>query len=102
MSFHPVAKIDELDVGQSKIVQVGEKILAIFRCEDGYYALDDRCSHRGGPLSEGKLEGYEVTCPWHAGKFDVRTGKPSGGVVKVGQACYRIRVSEKNIEVDVP
>jgi len=48
--------------------------LALFRVNGGIYAVSNRCLHRGGPLSEGELNDYKVTCPWHGWKYDVRTG----------------------------
>ena len=48
--------------------------LALFRVNGGFYAVSNRCLHRGGPLSEGELNEYKLTCPWHGWKYDVRTG----------------------------
>jgi nitrite reductase (NADH) small subunit len=55
-------------------VKLGNKSVAIFKIGQEYYALDNVCLHRGGPLGEGTLEGYEVTCPWHGWTYDVRDG----------------------------
>jgi nitrite reductase (NADH) small subunit len=49
--------------------------IALFRVEGEIYALDNACPHQGAPLAEGHLEGYCITCPWHAWDFDVRTGE---------------------------
>jgi len=66
----------------------------------GFYALSDTCTHRRGPLSEGTVEGAEVTCPWHGAKFDVRTGAvlgpPAGQAVKT----YPVRVTGPDIEIE--
>ena len=69
-----VAEVSELKPGQGKVVTVGEKELALFNIEGRFYAVDNICPHRGGPLGEGMLEGSVVTCPWHGWKFDVTTG----------------------------
>jgi len=52
------------------------------------YAIDAVCSHEGGPLEEGTLEGYEVECPWHGSKFDVRTGELRNPPAETPQSVY--------------
>jgi nitrite reductase/ring-hydroxylating ferredoxin subunit len=58
-------------------VDVGAKRIAIFNIEGTYHAIDDKCTHRGGPLSEGIIVGTEVTCPWHGAVFNAREGYQS-------------------------
>ena len=69
-----VAEVQEIEEGRGKIVRAEGLTLAIFRVKDEFFALDNSCLHRGGPLGEGDLEGYDVTCPWHGWTYDVRTG----------------------------
>ncbi len=69
-----VAGADEIEDGKAKVVRVGGKTLAIFRVGTEFFALDNSCLHRGGPLGEGELDGYNVTCPWHGWTYDVRSG----------------------------
>ena len=61
--------------GTGSIVELGDKQVAVFCVEGQYYAIDNICPHRGGPLGEGDLEGTVVTCPWHGWEFDVTTGQ---------------------------
>lgn len=67
---------DKQDLQQSGVLKVESDgnpiVLSMVNGE--VYAIDAVCSHEGGPLEEGKLEGYELECPWHGSKFDVRTG----------------------------
>jgi nitrite reductase/ring-hydroxylating ferredoxin subunit/uncharacterized membrane protein len=63
------------------------------------YALADRCSHRGGPLSEGALIDGCLECPWHKSRFDLRTGKVKRGPASVPQPRYELRESEGQVEV---
>jgi nitrite reductase/ring-hydroxylating ferredoxin subunit len=70
-----VAKTDEVAPGQGKLVEVNGKKIALFNVEGSFYAIDDACSHLGGPLAEGFLDGNEVTCPWHGARFDITTGE---------------------------
>ncbi len=68
------AEKDELVDGKGRVVTVAGRTLALFRVKDEYYALDNGCIHRGGPLGEGELVDHQVTCPWHGWKYDVRDG----------------------------
>jgi nitrite reductase (NADH) small subunit len=74
--FRPAAKLSELVVGRPKIVRVGDRSVALFRLEDGgVRALSNICPHSGGPLGLGELEGNILTCPWHAWRFEIRSGE---------------------------
>ena len=65
----------------------------------GRFALGDRCSHRGGPLSEGTLERDCVACPWHGSQFDLATGEPTRGPASVAQPVYESRVVDDKLEL---
>jgi nitrite reductase/ring-hydroxylating ferredoxin subunit/uncharacterized membrane protein len=67
--------------------------------EDGRFALADRCSHRGGPLSEGTLNAGCVTCPWHGSQFDLATGAPTRGPASIPQPVYESRVAADKLEL---
>jgi NAD(P)H-dependent nitrite reductase small subunit len=99
--FVKVAATDELEDQQAKLVEVEGQKIALFRVGEAFYALSDTCTHRGGPLSEGTVEGAEVTCPWHRAKFDIRTGAvlgpPAGREVK----SYPVRVAGADVEIEV-
>ena len=75
-----------LDVNQMKLVHAGDRRVVVARTEHSYAAFDDRCTHRGGPLSDGVLICGTVQCPWHGSQFDVRTGD-----VKCGPAERKIQ-----------
>ena len=76
-----------LGVNQMKLVRVEDERIAVARTEDGLAAFSDRCTHRGGPLSDGTLICGTVQCPWHGSQFDVKSGK-----VKCGPATEDIHV----------
>jgi nitrite reductase/ring-hydroxylating ferredoxin subunit/uncharacterized membrane protein len=78
-----------LGVNQMKLVHVGEDRVVVARTERGHAAFQDRCTHRGGPLSDGVLICGVVQCPWHGSQFDVETGE-----VKCGPAEQKIRTYE--------
>jgi len=73
--FHKVTNLTDLPEGHAKVFQVGGKRLAVCHVESGCYAIDDICTHDGGPLGEGELVGNEIECPRHGARFDVKTGK---------------------------
>jgi len=98
--FVKVGTKGDLAPGQGKMVEVGGKKIALFNVEGTYHAIDDTCTHRGGPLSEGELAGNEVTCPWHGAVFDVTTGKVLGPPATKGVSRYNVRVSGENIEIE--
>ncbi len=68
------AEKDELTDGKAKTVNADGRSIALFRIKNEYYAVANACIHRGGPLGEGELNEYQVTCPWHGWKYDVRNG----------------------------
>lgn len=73
-AFIPVARLADLDARGRAVVRVGKEEVLLVRVEGALYALQQACPHRGGPLSEGDLEGHLLHCPLHAWPFDVRTG----------------------------
>ena len=99
--FLKVAKTDEIASGQARRVEVHGKRLALFNIDGNFYALDDTCPHRGGPLSEGAIAGEQVTCPWHGSTFDIRTGEVVAAPARQGVARYSVRVTGTDIEIEV-
>ena len=81
-----VCRTDELKVDQMRLLHVGTRRIVLARTEDGYRAFQDRCTHKGGPLSDGVLMCGRVQCLWHGSQFDVATGQ-----VKAGPAEQAIR-----------
>lgn len=99
--FVKAATIDELSEGSAKLVQLGGRSLALFKVEGEVYAIDNTCTHDGGPLAEGEVEGHEVTCPWHGAVFDIRTGAVLGPPAGENVASYHVRVNGPDIEVEL-
>src|SRR5262249_34203705 len=63
---------------------------ALFNVEGTFYAIDNTCTHRGGPLGEGELSGDTVTCPWHGAHFNVKTGAVTVPPARTGLRRYPI------------
>jgi nitrite reductase/ring-hydroxylating ferredoxin subunit len=85
-------RLSEITPGRSGLVFVGNESVAVFNVESQFYATDDACTHAGGPLSEGKLEGKTVSCPWHGSCFDVTTGEATCGPAEKPVRTYRISI----------
>jgi len=79
-----------LGVNQMKLVHAGNERIVVARSDTGYAAFQDRCTHRGGPLSDGALVCGTVQCPWHGSQFDVHTGEVKCGPAKEKIAVYAI------------
>jgi nitrite reductase (NADH) small subunit len=96
-----VASAEDIPPGSAKLVEVEGKRLAVFNVDGRFYAIDDTCPHRGGPLSEGELEGEVVTCPWHRSTFNVTTGAVLSAPARDGVSHYSVRDSGGEVSVEV-
>jgi nitrite reductase/ring-hydroxylating ferredoxin subunit len=70
-----VARVDEIPSGTARIVNAGDRELALFRVDGEFYATQSQCLHLEGPIGDGELDEHVVTCPWHGWQYDVRTGE---------------------------
>jgi nitrite reductase/ring-hydroxylating ferredoxin subunit len=96
--FTRVAGVDDVKPGTGMVAEVNGQAVAVFNVEGTYYAVDNTCVHRGGPLGEGELEGDVVTCPWHSWQFNVKTGVS----VNNPSACvktYQVKVEGPDLKV---
>lgn len=90
----PVCRVDDLAPGQVKHVKVGKADIALARVGDEFFALSNVCRHAFGPLADGVLEGYEVMCPWHGWRYDVRAGTTDHPDVEVKTYPVTVRYGE--------
>ena len=95
--FAKVADTTDIQPSHMKEVQVDGESICIINVDGKYYAIGNICTHEGGPLADGTLEGYEVECPWHASKFDVRTGEVTNPPASESEPVYQIKVDGNNI-----
>jgi len=100
MAFVRAVKAADVAAGRIREVQVGSTMVALANVGGSFYAINNTCLHRGGPLGQGALEGKTVTCPWHGWQFDVTTGKASMNP-STGVACYPTEVRGDEVFVDV-
>ncbi len=104
MSFVKVAEASEIGPGEMRKVELGGEEVLVANVEREFYAIRNRCTHQGGDLSSGKLEGKVVTCPRHGSRFDVTTGKALSGPkilflrLSTGdEPTYEVKVEEGSI-----
>ena len=95
------AKASEIPVGQVKPVEVNGKRLLLCNTQQGFYAIDDTCTHDDGPLADGWLDGIAIECPRHGARFDVTTGKVLCLPAAVGVRSYPVTVDGDALKVAV-
>ena len=100
--FVPVREAESLDDRETLRLEIDGQVLAIVKLDGNFYAFQEFCTHRFGPLSEGDLEGFNVRCPWHNSCFDVRTGKVTNGPAKVDLKTFKVETHDGKICVGVP
>lgn len=100
--FIAIGQESDLPDGKRIFVEIDRQPIVIFRVGGELYAIDDVCSHDDGPLGDGDLEGYEIICPRHGARFDIRTGKALALPAVVAIAAYPVRVVDQQIEVGLP
>jgi uncharacterized membrane protein/nitrite reductase/ring-hydroxylating ferredoxin subunit len=96
----PVCNVSELGMGQMMLAKIAGERLAVGRCETGIVAFQDRCTHKGGPLSDGALIGCTVQCPWHGSNFDVNTGRVVAGPAQEKIRTYQIEIRANEVYVN--
>src|SRR4030095_2936286 len=92
------AKTRDIPASRGKTITLGDKNIALFNVDGAFYAIDDTCLHRGGPLGEGELAGCVVTCPWQGEMLDVRSGEMT--MIPAARVnCYPPRVDAGDVQV---
>jgi len=100
-TFVAVAKTTDLPVGQLKQVVIGGQPILICHTADGFFAIDDTCTHDDGPLADGWLDGNALECPRHGARFDVTNGTVLCLPAAVGIRSYPVQVEGDDIKVSV-
>ena len=97
-----VAEVQEVSEGERLLLEIDGNPIALFRLEDGFYAIADVCSHDDGPVAEGELENWCIHCPRHGAQFDLRTGKALSLPAVVDIPAYPVRVEGEEVLVGLP
>jgi nitrite reductase/ring-hydroxylating ferredoxin subunit len=98
--FVKVAQRNEIPEGSGKVVEAGGCKIALFNSGGQFYAIDNACRHRGGPLGEGDVYGTRVVCPWHGWEYDFATGC---NVDDPGMrlTCFAIKIEGDDVFVEL-
>jgi nitrite reductase/ring-hydroxylating ferredoxin subunit len=97
-AFTEVLSAAELPIGRIRAVKVDDRSIAISHTARGFFATDNSCPHRGGPLAEGDLIGDEIVCPWHLWGFNLQTGICDGNR-EISIAVHEVRVEDDKLLV---
>ena len=100
--FQTVAKASEIAPGEMKLIDLGGQEVVVANVDGDFFAFGNKCTHVGGPLAEGDLDGDTVICPWHATVFNVKSGKPLGGPGEDPVPTYEVRLLGDDIQVAKP
>ena len=97
--FVPVVKAADIPDPGRQLVEVEDRVVALFHVGGKFYCIDDVCTHDGGPLSEGKLTDYAIACPRHGAKFDIRTGKALTMPATEDTVAHEVKVENGQVYV---
>ena len=97
--FVKVATTSEVPPGIMKMVEVADQEVCLANVEGRCYAIANVCTHEEGPLDQGRLEEYEIECPWHGSRFDIRTGQVIIGPASRPEPVYEVILEGTNILV---
>ena len=97
--FVPVAKVSEIPDPGRRLVEVDERLIVVFHAAGNFYAIDDVCTHDGGPLGDGLLEGFSIACPRHGAQFDIRDGRALTMPATKPTVAHEVKVVDGNILV---
>ena len=97
--FVKVAKVGDLADGDMMLVTPNNEEVLLARVNGEYFAVDNWCTHTGGMLDQGELFEYEIECPIHEGRFDVRTGEPTQFPAEEPVTSYAVRIEGDDILV---
>ena len=101
MAFVKVGKIQDVPPGSAKVYEVNGRAIAVCNVGGDLFAVDDVCTHDEGSLDQGFLDAFEIECPRHGARFDVRTGEVTALPASLPIDTFEVRVQDDDIEIDV-
>jgi len=100
-AWTPVATLDDFAASDAIAVVAGGKEIAIYLVDGAVFATANRCTHGDARLCDGWVEGHEIECPLHQGRFDVRSGAATGAPAEVALATYPARLAGDRVELQI-
>ena len=101
MAFVKVGKLQDVPPGSAKVYELNGRPVAVCNVDGDLYAVDDVCTHDEGSLDQGELEGFEIECPRHGARFDVRSGEVTALPAVLPVDTFKLRVQGDDVEIDV-
>ena len=100
-TFYKVASLEDIPPGERLFLEIGDEAVVIFNIAGKLFAIGDVCTHDDGPLGDGELDGYQVVCPRHGARFDIRSGKALTLPAVLDTPSYPVRVSGGEVEIGI-
>ena len=100
--FLQVANVEEVPPGERIFIEVGGQSIVILNLNGQFFAIGDVCTHDDGPVGDGELDGFQIICPRHGARFDVRNGKALALPAVVDIPSFPVRVVDGMIEIGIP
>ena len=97
--FRFLTHVEDIQNGQIKGFSIGYEKICLAKIDESFYAIEDFCSHAGGVMSTGFLDGVDIVCPLHGARFDIRTGKQSIGPSLSDQPIYPVQIEGGSVYV---
>jgi len=102
VEYFDIAPMDQVPNGERLFIEVENRQIVIFNMAGKLFAIGDVCTHDNGPVGDGEIEGDEIICPRHGGRFDIRTGKATSLPAVVDIPSYPVRVVDGMIQLGLP
>jgi 3-phenylpropionate/trans-cinnamate dioxygenase ferredoxin subunit len=99
--YQRVCRVSDVPEGGKMVVEVGDRLVALFHVDGKFWAIDDLCTHDGGPLAEGELEGHTIACPRHGATFDIRTGRVLSMPATQNTPAHEVKVEGDDVMVRI-
>lgn len=100
-TWHRVSSVDEIPAGSMRAFTIEGREVVVCHGRDGWFALDNTCTHAYARLCEGRLRGYRLTCPLHGASFDIRDGRVLGLPATVPLRIHRLRIAGDRVEIAI-
>ncbi len=94
-----VARLADFPAGTRRVIELDGVRVAVFHLDDGFYAIEDVCTHDGGELASGELDGCEIICPRHGARFDLKSGAVTAPPAYSAVAVFPIRLAGDRLQV---
>jgi 3-phenylpropionate/trans-cinnamate dioxygenase ferredoxin component len=102
VSFVEIAPLSDLPSGERMFLDIGDEPVVLFNIAGNVYAIGDVCTHDGGPLGEGEMDGHQIICPRHGARFDVRNGKALTMPAIVDTPSFPVEIRDGIIYLGIP